>query len=56
MKLLISFCVAVFGIAFAYIPYLWGDTDFFSGWSILLSFIGGLFGVFVGVVIARRWF
>jgi hypothetical protein len=55
MKLLISFCVFVFGLAFAYIPYLWGDKDFFSGWSILFSAIGGFFGIFIGVVIWRRW-
>ncbi len=55
MKMMISICVFVFGIAFAYIPYLWGDTSFFSGWSILFSMIGGLFGIYVGVVLARRW-
>jgi hypothetical protein len=55
MKLTITVCVTVFGLAFAYIPYLWGDTNFFSGWSILFSMLGGFFGVFIGVVIARRW-
>jgi len=55
MKLLISFCAGVFGIAFAYIPYLWGDTNAFGGWSILFSVIGGFFGIYVGVLISRRW-
>lgn len=55
MKVLISFCVFVFGIAFAYIPYLWGDTNFFSLWSILLSMVGAFFGIYVGYKLGRRW-
>jgi hypothetical protein len=54
MKMLIGFSVLIFSLAFAYIPYLWGDKDFFSGWSIILSGVGGLFGIFIGVVIWRR--
>ncbi len=55
MKLVITVCLAIFGFAFAYIPYLWGDTNFFSGWSILFSMIGGFFGIFVGYKIGKRW-
>lgn len=42
------------GIAGAYVPALWGDTDIFSGWSILYSTIGGIVGIWLGYVIARR--
>lgn len=55
MKALISFCVLVFATAFAYIPYLWGDDNFFGGWSILCSTIGGFFGIWVAVKIHKRW-
>jgi len=53
-KLLIGLGALVGGIAGAYLPALWGDTDIFSGWSILFSTIGGLVGIFVGYYIARR--
>ena len=53
-----KFCVtlgaAVGGIAGAYIPYLWGDTELFSGWSILFSTIGGLVGIWLGYLLAKR--
>ncbi|MFZ1301555.1 MAG: hypothetical protein WAQ27_03190 [Candidatus Microsaccharimonas sp.] len=53
-KLLVTLGAAVGGIAGAYIPSLWGDTDIFSGWSILFSAIGGLVGIWVGYLVARR--
>lgn len=46
----------IFGIAFAYIPSLFGDHDLFSAWSILLSVVGGLVGIVVGVWVSKRWF
>ena len=55
MKGIITISVFVFGLAFAYIPNLWGDNDFFSLSSLLLSMVGGLLGVYVGVVVSRRW-
>lgn len=30
------------------IPMLWGD-DLFSGWSMLLAFVGGMVGIWLGV-------
>lgn len=45
----------VFSIAGGFVPYLWGDTNLFGGWSILLGTIGGLVGIFVGVWISNRW-
>lgn len=53
-KLLIGLGATVGGIAGAYIPYLWGDTSFFSGWSIFFSVVGGIVGIWAGYVIARR--
>jgi len=55
MKLMITVFVFIFSIAFAYIPALWGDNNIFSGWSILLGGVGGILGVYVGVVVAKRW-
>jgi hypothetical protein len=34
---------------------LWGDGDFFSGWSIFFGLIGGLFGIWVGVKVCQRF-
>lgn len=53
-KLLITIGAALGGIAGAYVPYLWGDTDFFSGWSILFATIGGLVGIWLGYKLAKR--
>jgi len=53
-KTIILTCATIFGIAGGYVPFLWGDTDLFSGWSILMGMIGGLFGIWVGTLINRR--
>ena len=53
-KLLITLGAAAGGIGGAYIPFLWGDTDFFSGWGILTSTIGGLIGIYLGYKLAQR--
>jgi len=53
-KTIILTCATIFGIAGGYVPFLWGDTDLFSGWSILMGMIGGLFGIWVGAMINRR--
>lgn len=53
-KLLIGFGALVGGIAGAYIPQLWGDDDMFGGMSILFSTIGGIAGIVLGYMLARR--
>ena len=53
-KFLITLGAGVGGIAGAYIPYLWRDDDFFSGWSILFSTIGGIIGIWLGYKLAQR--
>jgi uncharacterized membrane protein YeaQ/YmgE (transglycosylase-associated protein family) len=30
-----------------FIPALWGDTSFFSAWSIVLGTVGGVLGIVV---------
>lgn len=54
-KKLILFFATVFGIAGAYVPMLWGDTNMLGGWSILMSVIGGFFGIWLGVVVSKRY-
>jgi len=53
-KTILLTCATVFGIAGGYIPFLWGDTNLLGGWSILTGMIGGIFGIWVGVLISRR--
>ncbi|MGV9002258.1 MAG: hypothetical protein ACOH18_04890 [Candidatus Saccharimonadaceae bacterium] len=54
-KALVLVGATVGGIAGAYVPYLWGDTDLFSGASILWSTIGGLVGIWLGYLLAKRF-
>ena len=44
----------IFGLIGAYIPVLFGDSDPLSGWSILGSVVGGLFGIWLGVKLSQR--
>jgi hypothetical protein len=48
MKPMILLGATIFGIAGAYVPVLFGDSDPLSGWSILGGMIGGFFGIWVG--------
>jgi uncharacterized membrane protein YfcA len=52
-KTVILFSATVFGLAGSYVPVLFGDNDFFSGWSILGSMIGGFFGIWVGAKVSK---
>lgn len=54
-KRLIMFFMAIFSLIGSYIPVLLSDSGVFSAWSILGSVIGGLFGIWLGVVASRRW-
>jgi hypothetical protein len=51
-KFVIYFCLFVGGAIGGYIPTLWHDS-LLSFWSIILSTVGGLFGVFVGYKINK---
>ena len=54
-KKVILFFASIFSIIGAYVPILFGDTDMLSGWSILGGLIGGFFGIWLGVVVLKRW-
>ena len=55
MKIVILVSVGIFATAGAFIPYLWGDKDLFSGWSILFSTIAGIVGIWLGYKIGKRY-
>lgn len=55
MKQLILLFATAFSIIGAYVPVLFGDNDMLSGWSILGGFVGGIFGIWVGVQVGKRW-
>ena len=54
MKGIITIFATIGGIAGAYVPVLFGDTSLLDGWSILGATVGGLIGVWVGFLVARR--
>ena len=53
-KGLILLFMTVFSVLGSYLPVLFGE-DLLGGWSILGSFIGGAFGIWLGVFVSRRW-
>lgn len=53
-KKVILFFATIGGIAGAYVPMLWGDNDMLGGGSILFGTIGGLVGIWLAVIIAKR--
>jgi hypothetical protein len=53
-QMLMLFAI-IFSALGGYLPVLLGDHDLFGGWSILGGFLGGLFGIWLGVVILKRW-
>ncbi len=54
-KKAILYVAALFSVAGAYVPVLFGDTGMFSGWSILGGLIGGMFGIWATVAVLKRW-
>ncbi len=38
----------------ACVPMLWGDTDIFSGMSILLGMVGGFAGIWLAVWVSKQ--
>ena len=53
-KTLILTGATIGGIAGAYVPFLFGDNDIFSIWSILGGMVGGLVGIWLGYKLAQR--
>ena len=54
MKQVILLFATIFGVAGAYVPMLFGDNNLLSGWSILGGLVGGIFGIWLGALIAKR--
>ena len=54
-KTVIMFFTIIFSLIGGYLPVLFGDS-FFGIWGILGGFVGGIFGIWVGVVISKRYF
>ncbi|HET6746824.1 MAG TPA: hypothetical protein VFH06_01825 [Candidatus Saccharimonadales bacterium] len=54
-KRVLLFFAIIFGVLGAYVPVWFGDTELLDGWSILGGFVGGLFGIWLGVVVSKRW-
>ncbi len=54
-KTVLLLFASVFGILGGYIPFLFGDHDLLGGWSILMGMVGGLFGIWVGVWVSKRF-
>lgn len=53
-KNVILFFAIVFELVGNFVPMLFGNNDLFSIWSIIGGVIGGLFGVWVGVIVSKR--
>lgn len=53
-KRVILIFATVFSILGGYIPVLFGDNDLLSGWSILMGVVGGIFGIWLGVLVSKR--
>lgn len=51
----ITFVAMVGMTAGSFIPMLWGDDSLLGGWSLLGGLIGGIFGVWLGVKLSKRF-
>lgn len=54
-KSLLMLFATIGGLIGGYIPVLFGDNELLDGWSILGGLVGGLFGIWVGVVVSKRF-
>lgn len=54
MKGLILLFVTIFSTIGSYIPVLFGES-MLGGWSILGGLIGGLFGIWLAVRVAKQY-
>jgi len=53
-KYVILFFAIIFELVGNFLPMLFGNNDLFSIWSIVGGVVGGLFGVWVGVIVSKR--
>lgn len=54
-KTVILFFAVICELVGNFVPMLFGITDFFSVWGILGGVVGGLFGIWVGVMVSKRF-
>jgi hypothetical protein len=54
-KKVIMLFATVGGLVGGYLPVLFGDSNFFDAWSILGGTIGGILGIWLGVIASKRW-
>jgi hypothetical protein len=54
-KNVIMFFTIIFSLAGSYAPMLMGEADIFSIWAILGGFIGGIIGIWIGVLVCKRF-
>ncbi len=52
-KLSITIGLIVGSTAGSYLPFLWGDSSFFSLASIVFTFVGGAIGIWAGYQLSR---
>lgn len=55
MKKWLLFMATIGSVLGSYLPTLFGDTSFLDGWSLLGGFVGGMFGIWAGVKLAKRY-
>lgn len=53
-KTVLLIAATIGGLIGGYVPMLFGDTNMFDGWSVLGGLIGGLAGIWLGVVISKQ--
>jgi hypothetical protein len=53
-KTVILLFATIGGIVGGYAPVLFGDNELLDGWGILSSTIGGIVGIWLGVVVSKR--
>lgn len=54
-KRTISIMAGLGGIVGGYVPVIFGDNSFLDGWSILGGLIGGFAGIWLGVILSKRF-
>ena len=53
MKPMLYIGIGVGSFIGSYLPVLFGDSNFLSGWSIIGGLVGGLIGLFGGYKLAK---
>jgi hypothetical protein len=52
-KMAITVCMTIGSLVGSLVPMWFGDANWFDGWSILGTFIGGILGIWLGVKVGR---